>query len=316
MNVMAKIEHGLRRRLPDSIKNSTRQLRRGATQLRVHLRSLNDLERLIPSFLIIGAMKAGTTSLFRYLCDHPCIAPPVVKEIDYFNFNWSRPATWYTAHFPVATAAPAGTLTGEASTGYLVHPRAARRALERLPDARVIVLLRDPVTRTLSHYFHERRIGLESRPPDEALFADESRTAFTLSPNLEGQWFAALNGGSRRSAAAADLLQRCPMHLAYINLSRYADHLPAWLDAYGRERVLVLSSEEMFADSLGTLNKTLAFLGLDAMPRADLLIHNVGKYPESVDADIIARLRAEFVEPNERLFALLGRDFGWNDKAA
>jgi len=303
----------LRRWLPDPVINSTRHLRHRARLARVRLRALGDRERLTPSFLIIGAMKAGTTSLFRYLCDHPMIFSPVVKEIHYFNFNWSRPPGWYGAHFPAARGRPEGALTGEASPGYLVHPRAPRRARERLPDARIIVLLRDPVRRALSQYFHGRRLGLESRPVDEALFAPESHTSFNLTPEQEGDWFAALNGGPRRRAKAATLIARCPMHQAYITQSRYAEHLPAWLEAFDRDRILTLRAEDLFDDPGGELDKTLQFLGLDAVERTDLPAHNVGKYPESVSAEVIARLKEEFAEPNLHLFELIGKDLRWEE---
>ena len=301
-----------RRWLPDTAINSTRHLRHQVRMARVRLRLRDSRIRLMPSFLIIGAMKAGTTSLFRYLCEHPSIFSPVVKEIHYFNFNWSRSAGWYAAHFPVARGKPEYALTGEASPGYLVHPLAPWRARERIPDARIIVLLRDPVQRALSHYFHERRIGRESRPAHEALFAPESFTKFTLTPDQEGEWYAALNGGRRRQAKAAALIAQCPMHKAYITHSRYVDHLPAWFEAFGQERILTLRAEDLFADPGGELDKAVEFLGLDALNKTDLPAHNIGKYPDSVSPEVIARLKDEFSGPNRRLFELIGKDQLWD----
>lgn len=303
----------LRQRLPDSVKNGTRNLRRRIVQQRVQLRALSRRERQMPAFLIIGAMKAGTTSLFRYLCGHPQINSPIVKEIDYFNFNWSRSTNWYAAHFSAATDLNPGMITGEASAGYLVHPRAASRAQECIPDARIIVLLRDPVTRSLSQYFHQRRIGLEERPIDEALFSPVAHTTFDLPADQELAWHSALNSGARPSASAARLLASCPMHHAYVTGSRYADHLPAWLDQYGRDRVLILRSEDLFREPQRQFSKTLEFLNLDIITPNNMPAHNIGKYSQTVAAEILAKLRDEFAEPNRRLYTLLGDDFGWSD---
>lgn len=302
----------LRKWLPDPIRNGTRQLRFRATEMQVRFRALGRRERLRPAFLIIGAMKAGTTSLFRYLCEHPDVVAPIRKEIHYFNFNWSQPAGWYQAHFPVAAKLGSGVVSGEASPGYLVHPRAPHRARECLHDARIIVLLRDPVTRALSHYFHERRIGRETRPMDIALFASEARTRFTLSADDEHEWYEAFNAGPRRGAAATALLASCPMNLSYITHSLYADYLPAWFDAFGRDRVLVLRSEDLFSDSSTQLARTLEFLGLSAAPPAARAAHNVGSYPEPIPAEIQARLAGEFADANRRLRDLLGSVWHWD----
>jgi hypothetical protein len=302
----------LKRWLPDPLINATRHHRLHARRAQVRLRETLARDRLAPSFLIIGAMKAGTTSLFRYLSDHAHVSPPVVKEINYFNFHWSRSPGWYAAHFPLRGNRSDGIVTGEATTSYLVHPEAARRAQSSIPDARIVVLLRDPVRRAISHYYHECRIGLESRPIAEALFASEAYTRFSLSPSEEPEWFAAVYGGARRREKAASLIESCPMHKAYITDSRYADHLPAWLDAFGSERLLALRAEDLFRDPAGQLNKTLRFLELDPVERTNLRAHNIGKYPDSVPEDVIRRLRQEFSEPNQRLAQLLGDDMNWD----
>ncbi len=301
----------LRERMPDSIKNVSRPLRRGARQMQIRLRVYDPRSRIEPSFLIIGAMKAGTTSLFRYLCEHPQIAAPAVKEIEYFDFNWARGEAWYRAHFPLKARNGGNVVSGEASPGYLVHPRAAARTAGLLPGARIIVLLRDPVQRAISHYFHERRIGLETRSVDAALRSAEATTPFLIPYGYERAWHRAHYAADNGRRAHPELLQRWPVHLAYVDVGRYADHLPAWFDAFGRSRVLVLSSEQLFAEPLATLNRALAFLNLSLTDRSDLRAHNAGTYSRPVDDATIAYLEQIFREPNQRLYELLGEDLGW-----
>lgn len=124
----------------------------------------------LPDFLILGPMKAGTTSLFGWLGKHPRCRLPDVKEIMFFRFDerWGKGLEWYGRHFE---GIPSGYLTGEASN--YVDPRFAAKAAARihrsLPDARLIFIVRDRVDRLRSNYRHEVRMGRESRPLLEAL---------------------------------------------------------------------------------------------------------------------------------------------------
>ena len=112
----------------------------------------------LPHFLIIGAQKAGTTSLASYLAAHPGVVPSKRKEVHFFDLNYEKGVDWYRSHFPIARGQGLRRrmrgrrmLTGEASPYYIFHPLAASRAFDLLPAARVIVLLRNPVDRAYSH---------------------------------------------------------------------------------------------------------------------------------------------------------------------
>ena len=178
----------VKRSLPPSVQNRVRPLwRKGRNQL-LRLRML-DGERISPAFMIIGVMKGGTTSLFQYLLMHPQIRPPFTKEIHYFDFNWTRPERWYAAHFPKTDRTLEGNISGEASPGYLLSPGAAERIAKRYPDIKLIAILRNPVYRAISHYFHERKLGWENRPMEEALLAPESFTYPDLNDELAQRWY-------------------------------------------------------------------------------------------------------------------------------
>ena len=124
----------------------------GSAVERVARRASADL-RALPDFVIIGAQKAGTTSLWRYLVEHPQIVGPTEKEIHFFDARFDRGARWYRARFPLRASLRRGArLTFEASPYYLAHPFVPARVRAMLPDAKLVVLLRDPVERAWSHY--------------------------------------------------------------------------------------------------------------------------------------------------------------------
>jgi hypothetical protein len=126
----------------------------------------------LPTFLIIGAMRSGTTSLTRYLRSHPDVFMAQPKELHYFDFNFDEGVGWYRSHFAEATSQRA---IGEATPNYLYITEALPRVAELLPDARLVVILRNPVDRAYSHYWHNRSVGREQLSFEEALEAEATR---------------------------------------------------------------------------------------------------------------------------------------------
>jgi Sulfotransferase family len=130
-------------------------------------------------FVVIGAMKCGTTSLFDWFSRHPDCLMPDRKEPDFFSRDemWARGVGWYRSLFPQR---PATVLSGEASTSY-TDPRYADRVADRmaslLPDVRIIFLVRDPIDRLRSHYLHEVQRGRERRAFVRAILDDERYVA-------------------------------------------------------------------------------------------------------------------------------------------
>lgn len=265
-----------------------------STRLRRRARLATAGARRLPDFLVIGAQRAGSTSLFAQLCGHPGIAPPSHKEIHYFDNHSFRSLRWYRSHFPSVTAAR-GKLTGEASPYYLFHPAVPARVAGALPEVRLVVLLRDPVARAHSHYQLSVRDGHEPLGFEEALRAEPERLA-----SEEGRLLA---DGAYRSHAHR--------HQSYVARGLYAEQLRRWHEHVAPERLLVVSSEELFADPGRVTGAVLEFLGLDAGQVPPLPVRNQRPYPPMSDA---ARglLEARFEAPNRELSELLGRDLGWS----
>jgi hypothetical protein len=247
--------------------------------------------RPLPDFLILGAQKAGTTALYAYLRWHPAVTGPSWKEVSFFDRHWRRGVSWYRGQFPLRRS---GRLVGEASPGYLFHPLAPERVLATVPDARLIVLLRDPVDRALSHYHHEVALGREPLSFEDALGAEEERT----------------RGEEERMRRDGSYFSHAWWDYTYVARGRYAEQLERWLAAFPPEQLLVLASEELAADTGGSYRRVLQFLGAP--------MHDLSEYPRVYKQEYAElppatrRLLAEtFAEPNRRLYELLGRDLGW-----
>ena len=142
-----------------------------------HLRSL-------PSFIIVGAQKSGTSSLFNYLIQHPQIISGRYKEIHYFDILHLLGDSFYKGHFPyIDTLKKHNAITGEASPYYLVHPCSAERIAQLIPHCKIIIMLRNPTHRAISHYHMEVNNKNESRPIKKAL-DEEDKTINNEYKNL------------------------------------------------------------------------------------------------------------------------------------
>jgi hypothetical protein len=262
-------------------------------------RGLQHVTRIKPSFIIIGAQRAGTTSLYNYLCEHPAILPARRKEVHFFNRNFAHGTQWYWAQFPAwiehRDRWGKRTLTGESTPAYVFHPLAAQRVRQTLPDVKLIVLLRNPVDRAFSHYRHGLREGYESLPFGEALALESART----------------DPIRQRMKADPDYYDADYLFYSYRARGIYADQLARWFDVFPREQFLIDTSEAFYADPAAVMNDTFAFLSVSPWTLPDYPAYNQTERAE-MDPAIRAELAAFYAPHNARLYALLGRDLGWN----
>jgi Sulfotransferase domain len=206
---------------------------RFAGERRKLVRRRREAERAgaLPNLIVIGGLKCGTTSLHHYLNLHPAIAMSRPKELNFFvaELNWELGPEWYASHFD--RDAP---VRGETSPHYTNLPRfsgVAARMRELLGDeARVIYMVRDPIERMLSHYLHNVGGGYESRPLEAALSDPGS---------------------------------------AYVARSRYAMQLKPYLEAFDRERVLIVANEDLAGRRDETVRAVFEFCGVDASFRSE-----------------------------------------------
>jgi hypothetical protein len=254
--------------------------------------------RTLPDFLIIGAQKCGTTFLYRLLVQHPRFKPAFRKEVHYFDLNFRKGDNWYRSNFPLKVRKDRRYTTGEASPYYLFHPHAAKRARATLPEAKLIVLLRNPVDRAYSHYQHQvmrvKGEGHEVHTFDEAIEIEQRILPGEIEKMLQDEHYTS------------------PIHRHYSYLSRgiYVDQILAWSRFFDKTQMLVLKSEDLFGDSVETLTRILDFLDAPRWLPETYSIPNKRDYM-GVSPATRQRLDDYFRPHNRRLYEYLGTDFGW-----
>lgn len=240
--------------------------------------------RRMPDAIIAGTMKSGTTSLFKYLSEHPEIGPSTTKEVHYFDREYERGDNWYRSHFSMRKK-----MGVESTPSYLYFGEAMERIARDVPHVKLIVLLRDPVTRAISHFGHNRRrVGREHRSFDDAIAAD---LRAVLDRGLPFKY------------------NREEGYYGYVRRGLYAEQLERCFQLFSRDSVLVLRAEDMFEDPEVVLKTTTEFLGLPYVRPHSYRPRNVGVKAER---DGSAPELASFFAPhNDRLFRLLQTEPWW-----
>ncbi|TMC22491.1 MAG: sulfotransferase domain-containing protein [Chloroflexi bacterium] len=260
--------------------------------------------RLSPDFIIIGTARSGTTSLYNYLVRHPNVAPALMKEVHFFDCHYQKGISWYHSQFPsipykyyTETIRRRTLITGEASPYYMFHPYVPERMAALLPNVKLIALLRNPVERVFSHYCWEVGWGNEKFSLEEAIEHEEKRIRVDMKKLATGDSF------NHR-------------HFSYLARSMYVDQLERWLQYFPRKQLLLIKSEELYAEPERIFKETLAFLHL---PNDAKILnnrykqYNKQKYPvpQQMAPETRRRLVEIFMSPNERLYKLVDRNFGW-----
>jgi sulfotransferase family protein len=298
-DALARVGH----RSYSSLKSLTPRSLKGAVGTAVEeMGAMTSALRMLPSFIIVGGQRCGTNSLYEYVAADPLVGRALpIPEVHFFDVSFQRGMDWYRGHFPVKyrPSRRKGVLglriTGESSPYYMYHPLAPQRIAECLPAIKLIVLLRNPVDRAYSHYNHERTRGHEPYTFEEAIEREEDR--------LQGEEEKILADPSYRSFNH--------QHYSYLSRGNYAAQLERIFAYHSKDRVLVLSSEELFTEPRQTHLRTLEFLSLPVRPLERYPKLNPGTYT-GLAPGLRRRLSDYFAGSNERLYRLLGQELGWS----
>ncbi|MHB8245844.1 MAG: sulfotransferase family protein [Acidimicrobiales bacterium] len=258
--------------------------------------------RMTPAFLIVGAQRCGTTSMYKSLSQHQSVLPALLhKGVHYFDTGYGRGWRWYIGHFPLRahgqwTAARTGSsaITGESSPYYLFHPLAAGRIARDLPLARLIVMVRDPVERAYSAHAHESARGYETETFERALELEESR----------------LLGQESRLESDPGAYSFDHQHHGYLARGRYAEQLSRLADHVGRERIHVVDADEFFVDPAPVLARVSSFLGLPQPTGIQFRRHNA-RPRAPMDESLRRRLEEHFATSDAELAGWLGAEPSW-----
>lgn len=260
--------------------------------------------RILPSFIIFGVPKCGTTSLYNYLVSHPLIISATSKEVRFFDNNFEKGIDWYRGNFPshflekyYKSVKKKNPITGEASASYFFHPLAPTRVKKLLPKVKLISLLRNPVERAYSHYFQSVRASRENNPFDTIIEQQiAERRLFEKEDSIhEDNNFKEIYHPN-----------------AYISYSIYIDGLKKWYEIFPKEQILIIKSEDMYENPSETLKKTFQFLEMPELNLKKYKKYNYHGYDKKINPDTRKKL-AEFFQPyNEELYNFLDRNFNWS----
>ncbi|MGF1492953.1 MAG: tetratricopeptide repeat protein [Microcoleaceae cyanobacterium] len=241
-----------------------------------------------PDFIIIGTQKGGTTSLYYYLALHPNIMPSLIKEIEFWEKRFEWGLDWYRANFP-PTPADEMILTGEATPSYLDHSDVPERLFQSFPATKLIVLLRNPVDRAISHYYQWIDLKWEWRSLEMAM-----DLAIAQLENLKYQ--------------TKHYAWNQPNN--YIARGLYVIFLQKWLSIFPKEQVLILSSEEFYRDPAVSLSEICRFLRLPEYRLKKYNKYNARTYP--IAESVVRQKLQDYFEPyNFELEQYLGQKFHW-----
>jgi hypothetical protein len=258
--------------------------------------------RMTPSFLIVGAQRCGTTSMYKTLSQHPLVLPAVLhKGAHYFDTGYGHGPAWYRGHFPLlATARRAAPspdrlpVTGESSPYYMFHPLAGQRIAADLPGVTLLVLLRDPVERAYSAHTHETARGFETEPFERALELEPVRLA----------------GEEARLVADPTYQSHSHQHHAYVTRGRYADQLRRLEGLFGRDRIHVVDSQRFFTDPEPVFAEVVDFLGIG--PAGGIVFDRHNARPRSPMPDSLRRaLEDQLADSDAELEKWLGAAPSW-----
>ena len=279
------------------------------SKLKWRLRFLNAGSRVLPDFLIIGASKCGTSSLWDYLVRHPNVLSnyKYKKEIQYFDQKTQKGLSWYKAHFPTRKTimekekelANTKVFVGEATAGYIFHPLAPSLIKDLMPNVKLIALLRNPVHRAYSHYCHEFRMNRESLSFEKSIKMEPSR----------------ITGSYEKILSHKNYFCQERHDHSYLERGKYCDQLLRWYECFPKDQILVIKSEDFFEHPGDIYRKVLEFLGLPFHEKLEFEKRNQGAYeiPQTTEfINIVDELGDYFFKENQKLYELLGVDYEWN----
>ena len=265
---------------------------------------------LKPTIFIVGAQKAGTTALYSYLCNHPSVYSPGRKELSFFdqNVNYARGLKWYHSFFPFSIGRGARAISFEATPEYMYYPHTMERIKLYCPEARIIILLREPIGRAYSAWnmyrrFAERAVRLSTLRWDFAAATNmmlgqdpfpDFRTSITTEIN----------------ALSSEILEP-----GVVRRGIYAPQVERVFKHFSSGQVLILESKELHDFPEKTLARVTSFIGIDDTDFTALVKStktNIGGYSsKEIPSDAVQQLREFYSPHNEDLFELIGRRFEW-----
>ncbi|MFW9820739.1 MAG: sulfotransferase domain-containing protein, partial [Candidatus Thorarchaeota archaeon] len=260
--------------------------------------------RILPDFLIIGGQRCGTTFYYNCLKQHPNIKTSLRrKEIHFFDNNFHRGLLWYKSYFPTLSSKyfykyilSHNIITGEASPYYILHPLVPSRVKSIIPNVKIIILLRNPVSRAYSHYNHEVRRGIEKLSFENAIKREKENIDKELKKIMENEHY----------------YSYVFRNYSYITRGIYISQIKNWMEVFPKDQFLIIKSEDLFENPRDVMRKSFKFLNLRNYENITFKKANQGIYSK-LDSDIKSQLNEYFRPYNQQLYDYLGVNFNWKN---
>ena len=264
-----------------------------------HIFAITGFIRVIPDFLVIGAKRCGTTSLYQHLPEHPCISKSPYDNMGFFNDNFHLGVNWYKSFFPTTFTRNkikskfGGFLAFDVTTKYMEEESTANNVYQTKPNMKIIIILRNPVDRAYSQYHLSVRQTAERRSFEDVVEENmnrlnkESHEHYEIKP---------------RFSAKED---------NYLKKGLYALQLRYWLKIFPRENILIVSTEEFESNQQIIYNKIFEFLNISKFEVKNTKKMEKGNYPP-IKSETRNLLLDYFRPHNHELFELINMEFDWD----
>lgn len=264
-----------------------------------HFYGLTNIFRVLPDFFVIGPGRTGTTSLYHYLDQHPSLSKSAYDELGFFDVNFHLGLHWYRSLFPsIFTKYRIKSktnffMTYDVSPSYVRRPWNARRIKNLFPNTKLIVVLRNPVDKTFSHYkLLSKTIGKVQ--PFEEIIKEEI--------NNISKW----NVDSKDDNYFATKVEKSILARGF-----YAEQLSIWFELFSKNQILIVSSEKLLSDTKNTMNDIFQFLNLPQFEIPNTEKVNVSP-PSKMNPDTRKLLIDYFKPYNKILYEFLNMTFNWD----
>ena len=254
--------------------------------------------RVLPDFLVIGAKRCGTTSLFYHLPEHPCISKSPHDNMGFFNDNFHLGVNWYKSFFPTIFTRNkiksefGNFLAFDVTTTYMEEESTANNVYQIKPNMKIIVILRNPVDRAYSQYHLNLREKAEKRSFEDAMEENmnelnkESYERYEIKPKFSVE------------------------ENNYLKKGLYAQQLRHWLNIFPMESMLILSTDEFESNQQVIYNKIFEFLNISQFEVKNTEKMEKGSYPQ-MKSETRSLLLDYFRSHNNELFKLINKKFSW-----
>jgi len=264
-----------------------------------HVFAITGFIRVIPDFLVIGAKRCGTTSLYQHLPEHPCISKSPYDNMGFFNDNFHLGVNWYKSFFPTTFTRKkikskfGNFLAFDVTTKYMEEESTANNVYQTKPNMKIIIILRNPVDRAYSQYHLSVRQTAERRSFEDVVEENmnrlnkESHERYEIKP---------------RFSANED---------NYLKKSLYALQLRYWLKIFPKENILIVPTEDFENNQQIIYNKIFEFLNISKFEVKNTKRMEKGNYPPMKSET--RNLLLDYFRPhNHELFELINMEFDWD----